>query len=166
MEFFWQLGEEEKTRGSQGYVEEGDQHWDAAAISGVGFGTELLAEETFFETCFDPKPYNNEKRADECVEVIFQNGDGHGRKNDARVNGMADDPVWAGFDDAVFVFSRDKGGPEFPQMESCPPGQPKSDSGKKRQDPPCPLRYRNEMTIGPTKSEQKDEARSSDETVR
>ena len=147
-------------------MEEGDQHWDAAAISGVGFGTELLAEETFFEARFDPKAYNNKKRADKCVEVSFQNGDGHGGKNDAGVNGMADDPVRTGLDDAVFVFSRDKGGPELPQMESCPPGQPKSDSGKDRQDPPHPLRQGNEMTIGTTKPEQKDEARSGDEAVR
>ena len=51
--------------------EERNQHRDAAAIGGVGFRTEFLAEETFFETRFDPKAYNNKKRADKCVEASF-----------------------------------------------------------------------------------------------
>ena len=124
---------------------EGNEHWSAAAIGSIGFGTELLTEKTFFETRFHPKARNNEKRAGKCVKVAFQNGDGHGGENDARVNGMADDPVRPRIDDPVFVFARDKGGPEFPEMESGPLGKRKSYSGQGGHDPSSPLRQNKEM---------------------
>ena len=147
---------------------EGNEHWSAAAIGSIGFGTELLTEKTFFETRFHPKARNNEKRAGKCVKVAFQNGDGHGGENDARVNGMADDPVRPRIDDPVFVFARDKGGPEFPEMESSPPGKRKSYSSEGSHDPSCPLRQRKEMAgrASGIYSEKENETRGGNQAVR
>src|SRR5262249_52073238 len=147
--------------------EKGNQHWDAATIRSVGFGTELLAKKTFFETSFDPKARNNEESARKCIRVPFQNGDGHGGKNDARVNGMANNPVRARIDDPVFVFARDKGGPKFSEMESSPPGKRKSYRSEGRHDPPNPLRQRKEMAgrAPGSYSEKEDETRGGNQAI-
>jgi hypothetical protein len=101
----------------------GKKHRHTVPIGGVGFGAELLAEEAFLQTRFDPKTDNDQKRADDRVEIGFQDGDSHRGEDDPAVNGMTHNPIWAGVDDPVLSFAGDKGGPEFSKVKSSPPGE-------------------------------------------
>jgi hypothetical protein len=58
---------------------------------------------------------------------------------------MADNLVRPGIDDPVFLFSRDKGGPQFSEMEPSPPGKRESYSSEDGHDPSSPLRQDKEM---------------------